>query len=192
MRNFEDRMAEISRRSDQRIRERKNLRRRVLAACVPLVMCVFLGGAYLMGRGIEIGNGDIAVEDQAVAPENTAQDFLSSVTVEESFTYTVQQDRQAVEKVQRILEQIISSEITASHNQSDSQADRAGCLPDPYQEYSIRKEYSITCVDPQGNETSYLLSGMSLTDCRSGKIYGLTGKQRTDLLNALGIEEQKE
>lgn len=192
MRNFEDRMAEITRRSDTRIQKRKEMRRRVLAACVPLVMCVFLGGAYLMGRGTEVRNGDISVEDKATVLESAAQSFLGSVAVEGSSTYTVQQDRQAVEKVQRILEQIISSEITASYNQTDSQTDRASYLPGPNKEYSLHKEYSITCIDPQGNESTYLLSGMSLKDCQSGNIYGLTGKQRTDLLNALGIEEQKE
>ena len=40
MRNFEERKAEIFRRSEERINERRKNRRRIVACCVPLCLCI--------------------------------------------------------------------------------------------------------------------------------------------------------
>lgn len=47
MRNLEDCKAEVFRRSEERIKERKRSRNRVLACCVPLCLLLVVGGIYL-------------------------------------------------------------------------------------------------------------------------------------------------
>ena len=47
MRNLEDCKAEIFRRSEERIKERKRTRKRVLACCIPLCLLLVAGGLYL-------------------------------------------------------------------------------------------------------------------------------------------------
>ena len=47
MRNLEDCKAEIFRRSEKRIKERKRARKRVLACCIPLCLILVAGGLYL-------------------------------------------------------------------------------------------------------------------------------------------------
>ena len=47
MRNLEDCKAEIFRRSEERIKERKRNRNRVLVCCVPLCLLLVAGGLYL-------------------------------------------------------------------------------------------------------------------------------------------------
>jgi len=47
MRNLEDCKAEIFRRSEKRIKERKRARKRVLAYCIPLCLMLVVGGLYL-------------------------------------------------------------------------------------------------------------------------------------------------
>ena len=47
MRTFEDCKAEIFRRSEKRIKERKRARKRVLACCIPLCLMLVVGGLYL-------------------------------------------------------------------------------------------------------------------------------------------------
>ena len=47
MRNLEDCKAEVFRRSEERIKERKRSRNRVLACCVPLCLLLVVGGLYL-------------------------------------------------------------------------------------------------------------------------------------------------
>lgn len=47
MRNLEDCKAEVFRRSEERIKERKKARKRVLACCIPLCLLLVAGGLYL-------------------------------------------------------------------------------------------------------------------------------------------------
>ncbi len=48
MRTHEERMAEIRRRSEEQIKLRKKRSRRILMACIPLVMCIGILGAWLL------------------------------------------------------------------------------------------------------------------------------------------------
>ena len=47
MRNLEDCKAEVFRRSEERIKERKRKRNRVLACCIPLCLLLVAGGLYI-------------------------------------------------------------------------------------------------------------------------------------------------
>ena len=47
MRNLEDCKAEVFRRSEERIKERKRKRNRVLACCIPLCLLLVVGGLYI-------------------------------------------------------------------------------------------------------------------------------------------------
>ena len=47
MRNLEDCKAEVFRRSEERIKERKRKRNRVLTCCIPLCMLLVAGGFYI-------------------------------------------------------------------------------------------------------------------------------------------------
>lgn len=47
MRNLEDCKAEVFRRSEERIKERKRKRNRVLACCIPLCLLLVAGGMYI-------------------------------------------------------------------------------------------------------------------------------------------------
>ena len=47
MRNLEDCKAEVFRRSEERIKERKRARKRVLACCIPLCLLLVAGGLYV-------------------------------------------------------------------------------------------------------------------------------------------------
>lgn len=47
MRNLEDCKAEVFRRSEERIKERKRTRNRVMACCIPLCVLLVAGGLYL-------------------------------------------------------------------------------------------------------------------------------------------------
>lgn len=51
MRSQEERMAEIRRRSNMLIEERKKKRKIIWATCVPLILCVVIGGLWLFPKG---------------------------------------------------------------------------------------------------------------------------------------------
>ena len=68
MRNFEERKEEIFRRSQARIAQRKKTVRRVVLACVPVVLCVGLASGYLaLGS---FGRSDSAVNESMMESPN--------------------------------------------------------------------------------------------------------------------------
>ena len=62
MRNFEECKAEVFRRSEVRIKQRKKKIARVVAACVPLVLCLGLW-IYLINSGLFFATNDAAPEN---------------------------------------------------------------------------------------------------------------------------------
>jgi hypothetical protein len=64
MRSFEERIAEINRRSDKIIKERKKRRQRILTACIPVVLGTTLLIALFPGGS---GAGDTLNSTRAVA-----------------------------------------------------------------------------------------------------------------------------
>ena len=84
MRNFEDCKAEVFRRSEERIKERKRTRNRVMACCIPVCLLLVAGGLYIrpllepvdeMGRKSE---EDCAIPERE--PGGVADDVLSGST----------------------------------------------------------------------------------------------------------------
>ena len=66
MRSFEQRKEEILLRSEKRIKQRKRAVKSVIAACVPLVLCVTVLSGYLMLGGF--GSSDMLAPEAALEP----------------------------------------------------------------------------------------------------------------------------
>ena len=67
MRNFEERKAEVFRRSEKRIKERKQRRNHILMTCIPLVLCLTIFGAFLFPQ----------MDDLKQAPESSNEHYFS-------------------------------------------------------------------------------------------------------------------
>ena len=77
MRTHEERMAEIYRRSDVLIQERKKRRKRILTLCVPLVLCLVILGAWLSQKGAvteSIPMEEIGTIQETMVPEMVETD----------------------------------------------------------------------------------------------------------------------
>ena len=68
MRSLDECKAEILRRSEIKIRRRKQTRNRILAACIPLCLCIGIGAA-----GVASGGFGAKSENMAAAPESICQ-----------------------------------------------------------------------------------------------------------------------
>lgn len=96
MRDFDERMAEISRRSAVRIKQIRKRRIGILTACVPVVLCMALAlgmdvqtrneACYTPGEALKIEsdeslsmNGKIPLKDSADAPEANGTGLLEGV-----------------------------------------------------------------------------------------------------------------
>ena len=77
MRNFDERKAEIFRRSENRIKERKRNRNRILALCVPLCLCIaILSVIYLPDMMISSDKSNTAEDMNMAGGFNGTSGFI--------------------------------------------------------------------------------------------------------------------
>jgi hypothetical protein len=171
MRNFEQRMDEIHSRSKARIARR----RKIVAACVPLVLCLAITAicflpysAHTAGETTGMSatsysasvtvlmqevNGKLVYVDSESAEEFIA--YVSSLSVDSSRLH-------------------IAGGIDA-HTQTTTHTAPAQTL------------YQITVTDAQGVTVNYTLESTILTHKDSGTVYYLSSVQRLEILKLLGL-----
>ena len=198
MRSFEERMAEINRRSEKIIQERKATRRRYLLACLPLILCIGLYSILLLGHFGSSG-------DMALLPESTPQlDGSATGTLNGSgsgVAYTeltvkaggaLQDDTEEmvtdpvlVQTVYEIfIEQYRGTVSSESTTEAKDSADSA--TEEPKENYAPITEYTFTFKTPGGAEAIFTLSGNRLTDKATGESHILTQEQFSRLQDILG------
>ena len=196
MRNFEERKAEIFRRSEQRIKERKQNRRRILTVCIPLCLALTVCSVALLPDMLPAG-ADGFLGENAAMPEYTGENKVEKVQVEVLHTEGLQQDLtqepyilyegagQVYYSMDAALEKGRGNEESKlEDSQLDMNAELVlgggGYLPD----------YKITFVFQNGSEEVYILEGYTLTKQSDGRSITLTEVQRNEILETLGLEEE--
>lgn len=201
MRNFEERKAEIFRRSENRIIGRKRTVRKVMFGCLPLFICITVFSVlYLPGRFSNMED-KISMEDvvsnmmPVVIPE-TIPELLPN---EGDCEPMVPQDKPSSERAVKIevygsdsvsftltskesialVEEIIA-ELSAKEDAND------GDLYDTPDGVDI-DEYTIVLTYDNQQETTYRLIGNIMIAVESEQRYQLTPKRLDELMNTLGI-----
>ena len=196
MRNFEQRKAEIFRRSEKRIKERRENRRRILTVSIPLCLALTVCSVALLPDMLPVG-ADGFLGENAAMPEYTGENKVEKVQVEVLHTEGLQQNLtqepyilyegagQIYYSMDAVLEKGRGNEESKLE---DSQLDMneelvlgGGYLPD----------YKITFVRNDGSEEVYILEGYTLTKLSDGRSITLTEVQRNEILETLGLEEIK-
>ncbi len=179
-RNLEERMAEISRRSEAIFRRRKQRRNRVLAVCVPLVLLLGISAAFLRQHPLP----KKPKPDGWYGPHQTV--FVGSVTVQGkgvSHRYTSEED------VTRITDLI--GDICSVVHKSDGESTEPS---DPFQDYysseqSSAVKYTILVTEADGTVTEFSLLPELLVNRQTGKRFPLNSQTYQTLKAALGIQE---
>ena len=184
-------MAEIRRRSEE-LKRKRTTRRKVLAVCIPLVLCVSMCAIFLPGQKAAPSAG----------PDGTQQELYSETMAAMGQEQTVQRIRvEGMRWSATHTEAAVLSEITGllkdiesrkqAHSQTPDIVGAIGTEDDP--KYTgaddVTREdmgYSITVVTPEGSRMYYFL-GTMLRDLQSGEQYSLTWEETIALKNALGI-----
>lgn len=167
MRSFEERMAEISRRSEERLKERKKRRSRLLAACIPIVLCAAL---ILPG----------------MLPAGNAADSAGTVKVSGdgvSHCYTAAED---VTEITDLINRIVTVPETGMENE-ESVEDMSAANRE---ESSEGKGYTVTVTKADGNIRVFTLAGSKLIDRSTMKAYEMSGQESEKLKKALGIPSE--
>ena len=202
MRNFEERKAEVFRRSEKRIKERKQRRNHILMACIPLVLCITILGAFLRPNVTPDGAADPGdtrpvvdgMGDPIQSPSLTCP--IASITVSGngfSQSYSEVEDLLLISDLlysygtrapesNEIIDEAVPGE---GEDRKDHTDDMSGIISD-----TTNAPYTITMVSHEGVKTEYQLSGNTLKNLTTNQTYTLSQTQVDELQKLLGILPQ--
>ena len=133
MKELEIYKAEILRRSEEKIKKRRKLRRRILVCCIPLCLCAVLGTIVLLQRG---GNPESGAAMQDVSMESIMESTTEAFTAVEIRDWmgntAVLEDRAKVGKLyQAITDRYAAADANATENKITEYSfaeDRTGAM----------------------------------------------------------------
>lgn len=202
MREFEERKVEIFRRSQERIRERKKKRKRILLCCIPLFLCVTVFS--LFGRqGIlsfhKSANKSSAIENEMTDEEMFCPYIMAEVWDRKDGEYSQKfSDPDILMKITDILHSLYEDDQTeqeyveaASKNDQENQTKPKNeeAAPDDVKVAleDEEEQYQIRLTTPDGTQVEYTLVGNRFLEEGSKKEWVLSKVQLTKLKKILGL-----
>lgn len=189
MRELHECQAEVFRRSEKRIKERRARRNHILMACIPLVLCLTIFGAFLFPQ----------MDDFKQAPESSNEQFSGTMGKDEVgglFAGSVEVSGNGVssyftsaENVQGIMRLINGIVAVPETNDGDDLRDY---ITDESTSTDANENYQENCYKivikrSDGNSTEYLIVGSVLIDQATQQEYPVKEDTMKDLKDALGI-----
>ena len=197
MRNFEERKAEVFRRSEKRIKERKARRNHILMACIPLVLCITILGAFL--RPNVTPDGAAEPGDTRPVVDGMGSDGFTSLSCPIA-KITVSGNNFSISHTEVADLLLISDQLysygtraPSSNGTTDNVVDEDDVPKDNGEDVSgsimdsANAAYTITMVTHEGVKTEYQLVGKNLTNLTTNQTYKLTQTQANELRTLLGI-----
>ena len=197
MRNFEERNAEVFRRSEKRIIERKQRRNHILMACSPLVLCITILGAFL--RPNVTPDGAAEPGDTRPVVDGMGSDGFTSLSCPIA-KITVSGNNFSISHTEVADLLLISDQLysygtraPSSNGTTDTVVDEDDVPKDNGEDVSgsitdsANAAYTITMITHEGVKTEYQLVGKTLTNLTTNQTYKLTQTQANELCTLLGI-----
>ncbi len=182
--------AEVFRRSEKRIFERKQRRNHILMACVPVVLCatVLFALKPIMPSDQKTEPEDATQQESTGLPESDGMMASNSVAVIGSgFSNNVT----LVEDFQEITG-ILESITTGDRNDATTDKPSFGVAGDASEVVGaapMSGGYLVTVKDENGIETVYRLDGLSLVNQTTNERFLMDADTSLLLNNALGIPQ---
>lgn len=189
MRSLEERIAEIYRRSEMIVAQRKKRRKHILMACIPLVLCLSVFAAFVLLAMMPAGAKD------AAAPENMRADasgsyglYASKVKVTGSGLALIHTRQSEVLKISDYISQC-TMETPENYEAANGAAGKAESADSDYESIAdtVSTGYSVTLIWEDGSKTEYLLDGDTLIHVSTGRYYPLSLTQANELKILLGL-----
>ena len=196
MRDLMECQAEVFRRSEKRILERKQRRNHILMACVPVVLCGALLFALkpMMPSDQKTEQENTTQQESTGRPESDGMMASNSVAVIGSGfsnNVTMLEDFQAITG-------IIESITTGSGDRNNATTDEPlygdasdvdGAASDVDGAAPMSGGYLVTVIGEDGTETVYRLDGLSLVNQTTNERFLMDAETGSLLNNALGIPQ---
>lgn len=163
MRNFDERKAEVFRRSEERIKIRKKKRNRAISVCIPVLICISFYAVMILPAMMPASS-------EYVADQNIENDALLPITVEfnskDGSLLCVYTDTESIERICTIIESVINQNITEEQSTTERHSDNS---------------YSIVIVNNSGDINTYIITGSTLFNTVTERSYILTQEQKSEL-----------
>ncbi len=198
MRNLQDCQAEVFRRSEKRIKERKKRRSHILMACIPSVLCLIVVGGFLLP------NLNMEKSADGCAPETVLEHFYAGygdVPMDGSFGGSVEVSGNGLshvytsaEEVQSILDFIREIEGTPEPIENDKWEGINGSESHSVPLYGATTDdshenngYRILIHQGDGTTTEYLLKDCILINQSNGEVFSMSETTYSALKDVLGL-----
>lgn len=197
MREINECTAEVFRRSEKRIKERKRNRNRILALCIPLCLIVTVWSVTILPAMLPAGKDSAA---EGMMNDTAAEDSAGSIVC--SYTEVeVQGEGDSPEYYEKITDKVEITKIFSAvhaHFPEKDDAVQDGMEPDgeaaednddKIDSTNRTSGYVITFSDADGNQTVYNLHGNDLLNVNTDETVTLTNHQVAELKEALGLTD---
>ena len=206
MRNFEERKAEVFRRSENRIKEHKRNRNRILTLCIPLCIVLTVWSVATLPPFFSQKSNDAECEDGGSLNGDKASGSAGDFFIEESKTHNFIfvsvkgkgydgkiTDAAGVGNVFDTIYDILEAnggykDIIGDYAENVVDAENKDLVAESTLE---SERYVITMKSSEGNKRVYILNGNILYDQAFGKEISLTQEQLNDLLVALELADYR-
>ena len=200
MREINECTAEVFRRSEKRIKERKRNRNRILMCCIPFLICITVFSATILPAMMPASKKDSAAEenmqisDADGAVGSTACSFVSVevMNVGTATQSTILKDD--ADEVAQICYTLQSSFVNSGGDNKESVNDMEDDgLVEDNKDFSqsgttnLSSEFRIIFTTENGSQTIYSLSGYKLINKTTKQETLLTADQRSNILDTLGL-----
>ena len=200
MRNFEERKAEIFRRSENRINKRRRTQKHILNACVPLCLLLIVCVATILPM-IQMGGMDKSTQEDMKLPGYVDEKVVLSAEIEKIPTVTKPQyygkQLYLLSEDAGEIEQFYNSVESAFESGKGNEPAKPQGKP-PMDNENVNEEdailsgsgellhnYKITFTTADGTKVVYTLNGYMLTKTNSNERIILKKSQRENLLETL-------
>ena len=197
MRNLTEFQAEVFCRSEKRIKERKQRRNHLIMACLPLVLCITILGAFLFPGATPEDpsfNGSAGGDLTEEKFESLSCPIAKITVTGGNFSQTYKE----VEDLLLISDQLYSYGSRGSETNGTTDdgiasegEDRKENADDIYGNITDNSSvaYTITLVTHEGVKTEYQLTGKTLKNLTTKQTYDLSQTQVNELYELLGIPQ---
>lgn len=189
MRNFEERKTEVFRRSEKRIKERKQRRNHILMTCIPLVLCLTIFGAFLFPQMDDLKQAPESSNEQfsgAMGTDEVGGLFAGSVEVSGNGVSSYYTSVENVQGIMRLINGIVAVPETNDGDDLRDYITDESTSTDKNENYQ-ENCYKIVVHRSDGTSTEYLLVGSRLIDQNTQQEFPVSEDTMKDLKNALGI-----
>lgn len=205
MRELNECTAEVFRRSEKRIRERRRNRKRILSLCIPVCLIITVWAVIIFpGMIPALDTSDLAQYAEAETVENAEGSPAcpyTAVEIQDAGIYPEENDRRvtdrlAVAEMFRAVQSLfadadgsdrdVSGNCTSNENIPAAEDNLNHDLTDSESKWKV---CTITFTAEDGSQTVYHLSGNTLVNGNTNETVFLSEDQAAGLLTVLGLSE---